>query len=251
MTASQENRARKNLLYRRLGIEKIKEMPDDAQAHFELGLVELDNFANLEGALELFRKTRLLNSRFQQAWFFEGVTLARLERFSEAIVCLRQSEKAGLRTALVAEVLGDTYYNLGKFDDSARMFRISLTRSKDHLRVESKLGLALVRDGQSKSGLEHLKNAVLCAPADPELHDRLLQAFVSLNQFDNAAAVADSKLEATLQPASADFLRAAALWFQLGRLARSAAILEVGLQMYPREETLRKGLEQLARHNSD
>ena len=44
LVADAETRARKNHFYRRLGQQKVREMPKNAQAHLELGLVELDNF---------------------------------------------------------------------------------------------------------------------------------------------------------------------------------------------------------------
>jgi len=250
MAASEQTRARKNLLYRRLGMEKIKEMPHDAQAHFELGLVELDNFSNLQEALALFRKARRLNAGFPQAWFFEGVALARMERFSDALDPLLRAEKMGLRNALVAELLGDTYYNLGRFLDAAGAFRTAMGRDETNPRIRSKAGLAMVRAGSEAAGVEHLRSAIELAPSDGELHDRLLQAFVSLDKLGDAAATAEAKLEAVGNPASTDFLRAAALWFQLGRLARSSAVLQVGLQMYPQEEKLRTGLTQVLRADS-
>ena len=108
----------------------------------------------------------------------------------------------------------------------------------------------MVRAGSEAAGVEHLRSAIELAPSDGELHDRLLQAFVSLDKLGDAAATAEAKLEAVGNPASTDFLRAAALWFQLGRLARSSAVLQVGLQMYPQEEKLRTGLTQVLRADS-
>jgi tetratricopeptide (TPR) repeat protein len=250
MVSSEETRARKNLLYRRLGIEKIKEMPHDAQAHFELGLIELDNFSKPQAALALFRKARRINPKFQQAWFFEGVTLYRLERFTDALDSLNRSEKAGVRSSLLAELLGDTYYNLGRFAEAVKSFETAIDRDPTNPRTRSKMGLAMVRTGNHPAGIEHLRSAIGVAPSDGELHDRLLQALVSMDRLAEAAAVADAKLEALTTPTSLDFLRAAALWCQLGRLARSSAVLQVGLEMYPQEERLQKSLSELAQLQS-
>src|SRR5262249_366871 len=54
LAVSEEVRAAKNRFYRDLGRQKLREMPSNAQAHLELGLVEMDNFANLEEAQRLF-----------------------------------------------------------------------------------------------------------------------------------------------------------------------------------------------------
>ena len=55
LAADASTRARKNIFYRELGKLKIGEMPGNAQAHLELGLVELDNCGNFSEALALFR----------------------------------------------------------------------------------------------------------------------------------------------------------------------------------------------------
>ena len=72
MAGDEAGQARKNTLYRELGRQKISEMPDNAQAHFELGLLEMDNFHNFADAQQLFERARTLNPRFGLAWFFEG-----------------------------------------------------------------------------------------------------------------------------------------------------------------------------------
>src|SRR5262249_16424243 len=160
--------------------------------------------------------------------------------------CFTQSEKAGLQNAFVAEMLGDAYYNLGKFNNAADAFRICQHRDRDHPRVQSKLGLALVRCGKHSVGLALLRKALESSPSEAELHDRLLQALVSVDRIEEAAGVADAKLQALSVHGSVDFVRAAALWFQLGNLPRALAILQAGLHRYPQDHKLRDGVEQLA-----
>src|SRR5690606_28118797 len=70
LAADPETRARKNRFYRDLGRKKVQEMPGNAQAHFELGLVELDNFHNDAEALRCFERACRLNPRLSVAWFF-------------------------------------------------------------------------------------------------------------------------------------------------------------------------------------
>ncbi|MGH9560159.1 MAG: glycosyltransferase, partial [Terracidiphilus sp.] len=99
LTADEHTRANKNILYRELGRKKVLECPQNAQAHLELGLVELDNFGNLSEALACFEKACVLNSRFGVAWFFGGVTELRRGRPGPALSLLKRAEECGHRTA--------------------------------------------------------------------------------------------------------------------------------------------------------
>jgi tetratricopeptide (TPR) repeat protein len=242
-----ETRKRKNSFYRELGVQKLKEIPGDSQAHFELGLMELDNLADVPEALRLFQAARHLNPHFAEAWLFEGFALVKLERYRPALVALSQAERRGHRTSLVAEMAGEAHYNLGEFARAVESFRLAHRRSPEAANIESKLGMALVRVGQTQTGLQSLQRAINAEPSTGELHDRFVQALVWLDRIEEAAAAAHAKLGALELPTEQDFLRAASLWSKVGNVPRSAAVLQVGLQCYPDKEVLRHSLEKLAR----
>src|SRR5262249_50700340 len=145
--------------YRDLGRQKIKERPRDAQAHLELGLVEMDNFGNLDEALFLFHRACEINTKFSVAWFFHGVVLFRKKQFGEALRSFAQAERLGHRTALVAESQADAYYNSGQFSQAAKSYEAALRREAQNPLIESKLGLAKIRCGESDAGLSSLYHA--------------------------------------------------------------------------------------------
>ncbi len=246
LAADAETRARKNLFYRELGREKIQEMPDSAQAHLELGLVELDNFHNFTEALVLFERACELDPKLSVAWFFMGLTLGKLERFRAALECLAEGEKRGHRTSLVAETCGDAHYNLMEYSRACESYDLALRRDSGNVLIESKLGLASVRAGNTSQGLKRIQRAVASKPSARELHDRLILALVWLDRIAEAAAEAELKIEsvANLQPG--DFLRAASLWAQARNLDRAAAALHAGLRIYPGNENLVRGLGEIA-----
>ena len=248
MVADEETKYRKNLFYRDLGRLKVTEMPRNAQAHLELGLVELDNLGRAEEALASFERACELNPRLGVAWFFAGVTHFRLDRYRESLRCLKQAEKCGGATSAVAETIGDAHYNLGEFAKAVRRYEQAAKLAPDSFSLESKLGLAIVRTGRIEEGLEQIRHALTQRPHLAELHDRLILCLTWLGRTSEAAVAAEGKLRAAKNLTSGDFARSASLWAKLGDWARATAVLHVGLQIYRDDATLKEGLEQLAAH---
>jgi tetratricopeptide (TPR) repeat protein len=248
LAADAETRARKNRLYRELGLQKVQDMPANAQAHLELGLVELDNFGHLEEARACFERACRLNPRLGVAWFFAGVTHLRREEPGEALRCLRQAEECGHATQAVAEAAGDAHYNRGEFSAAAKSYSEALQRAGQTapLSLESKRGLALARAGSPEEGLRVVRQALERGPGRGELHDRLVQLLAWLQRGGEAALAAENKLRQVPGAAASDFLRAARLWTGEGHWARATAILHVGRQMHPGDPLLEEALAGLA-----
>jgi tetratricopeptide (TPR) repeat protein len=246
LALSADARAKKNTLYRDLGRQKLRDMPNDAQAHLELGLVEMDNFANLDEALQLFFRACQLNARLATAWFFQGLVLFRKERCSESLQCLAKAENLGHRTALVAETQGDCFYNLGAFPQSVTSYKTALRRDPANPCLASKLGLALVRVGQSSAGLQQLNASVQSRPNSAELYDRLMLANLALDNLPAAALALESKLVHVSQPTASDYLRAASLWAKSGDPARALQIVILGLGSFSEDKTLLMARDELS-----
>ncbi len=246
LAADAETRARKNRSYRERGRLKVVEMPSNPQAHLELGLVELDNFGNLEEALACFERACQLNPKLGVAWFFAGLAHFRLGQYRDSLRCLKRAYKHGHATPDVVETIGDAYYNLGEFPEAARAYGAALKLAPESLLLESKLGLAVVRTGRIKEGLEKIQLAVQKQPSLAEVQDRLILSLVWLERTPEAAVAAEGKLRAVKAPTPNDFMRSASLWAKLGNWARATAILHVGLQLCPNDAALKQALAELA-----
>jgi glycosyltransferase involved in cell wall biosynthesis len=247
LASDAKTRARKNVFYRDLGRQKILEMPDSFQAHLELGVVELDNFANTRQAVEHFDRACTLNPKFGVAWFFAGLGRVKLGEYREAIECLRNAANEGHRTSFVFETTGDAHYNLGEFSDAARAYERAIQIAAGSPPLESKLGLAAVRAGQTENGLAKIRDALKREPAHPEIHDRLILSLAWLGKERDAATAAEEKLKSVRDPLPSDFLRAATLWAGLGEWPRAGAILHVGTVVYPQNEVLKQALSELSK----
>jgi tetratricopeptide (TPR) repeat protein len=241
--ATAERKAEKNRFYRELGRQKIKEMPANAQAHFELGLVELDNFHNDEEALRLFARACDLKPSLAIAWFFQGVAFSRLQRDANALPCFARARRLGIETPALAEAEADAFYNCKQFAEARKGYRKALQLGES-TEVLSKLGLTEVRLNQVEPGLKKLRNAISSSPEAPELHDRLVTAEISLGRIQEAARAAEAKLAAT-KPTHSAFLRAAALWMHANQMERALEIVDHGIKEFPDSVELREAFQHL------
>ena len=241
MLRDAEERARKLLFYRELGRQKVRDMPENSQAHFELGVSELENFGNLQEALAAMQRSCELNPQFGVAWFFAGVCNFRLGEFPAALACFQHAERTGHTTALTAEMAGDTCYNLGDYPAAETRYRRALKREPASSALQSKLGLAEARGGNARAGLRRIHKAIESQPANPELYDRLILVEVWLNNLSGAAESAERKLQA-VQPRPEDYQRAASIRARMKEWKKAADVLRKGLVAFPDSERLQANL---------
>jgi len=239
-----EVRIRKSQFYRELGREKARENPNDAQAHFELGIEELDTFRDPSAALPYFERVTRLTPKSHRAWTFAGIALVRLERFKEGLKKLERAEQLGARNALLMEAKGDAYYHLGKFELACRGYQRAQALGGQGAIIESKLGVSEVRLGRKEEGIGHLRHAVEREPEFGELYDLLAVAAVWLGNLELAAQTAERRL--SVGNASPElFMRAASIRAKLGQWQHVAQTLNAGVERFPEAENLRLALSQL------
>lgn len=244
MVRGEEALAKKILFYRDLGRKKLEDMPENAQAHLEVGIVELENLGNPAGALECFERACALNPRFGVAWFFAGKAQFHLDKFADAAYSLERAEAAGHLHAAVAELSGDANYNMGDYEAAAASYRRALKRAPGNASIESKLGLAETRTGAANAGLKKLRRAIRSQPRNPDLYDRLMSVEIWLNHLSEGAEVAERKIRMT-SPQERDFARAASIRAQLKEWGRAAEILREGIAVFPEAEALQSNLHKV------
>jgi Tfp pilus assembly protein PilF len=244
MVRDYEEQARKLLFYLELGRQKVAEMPENSQAHFELGVSEMENLGKVQEALASFERSSELDPKFGVAWFFQGLCHVRLGNPAKALEYFRRALSAGHSTPWLAEMAGDCHYNLGRYKDAADCYHSGRKMAPANLTLESKLGLAETRIGKRSSGLRRLRWAIKSEPENPEFHDRLIMIELWLNHLAKGAEAAEYKL--TKVPTQAiDFIRAASIRSKMGDGARAARLIRDGLGLFPDSEQLRASLGQL------
>jgi|GEM_PF-1112936 len=239
---------RKWEFYRDLGRQKLRDRPEDANAHFELGLEELEHFRNYEEALRLFSRACELNPRLGVAWFFRGLALARTGRHHEAIESFKRAANTGGKMDAVHENMGDSLYNLGRYESACRSYEQALDLLGKSPQIESKLGLAEIRAGGIEEGLARLRRVIEQEPHSAELHDRLVAACAWLGRLREAAEAAEAKL-ALAAPQIEDFMRAASLRAQLHDWQIVINLLNRGLDRFPQSAKLREAFLEAERQS--
>jgi tetratricopeptide (TPR) repeat protein len=245
--ADADKKARKNKFYFDLGMRKLQDMPQSAQAHFELGLMEMDFNQNFEGALLLFAKACELDKGLAVAWYFQGQALLRLQRGAEALPCLQRSRQiGGINVAACLEAEGDAFYGCKQFEDSRRAYRQAL-KLTETAQILSKIGMAELRQGHVDTGLKKIQQAA-AASNSADIYDRLITGLASTGRVADAAQAAETKLQ-KVGPSAAAFLRAAVLWAHAKDSRRALNVISAGIKEFPDAKELQAVSAELLRTN--
>lgn len=237
-------RRRKNLLYRSLGLEKVRETPENPLAHFELGVGELENFHNPGEALLYFERVIELTPRAHLAWTFAGICLIRLGRSKEGLERLEHARQLGGGGPVLWEAQGDAFYHLGNIDEASRCYRKAQEQGGQSALLESKLGVCEVRLGNKAGGLRLVRHAVEREPGFGELYDIWMATALWLGDLRLAAAAAEQRLKVGA-PKPENFLQAAALSARLQDWRRTTDILRAGCERFPGSAELQSSIAEI------
>jgi tetratricopeptide (TPR) repeat protein len=244
LTAGPEERTRKNQFYRELGRRKIAERPGDAQAHFELGLMEFDNFHDFEEALRCFHRGCELNPKLTVSWLFAALACLQMRKYAAALTYIRGAQMQGYCTPLVLETEGDAHYNLGNYPEALKVYRRAHEADPASGGLQSKLAMAELRTGETDTALRRLRRALREEGHNPEIHDRLVLALTFTGHLSEAAEAAEAKL-ATVEPDVTSFMRAASIRAKLQEWRKAQASVVAGLQKFPQSGRLRYALSEI------
>jgi tetratricopeptide (TPR) repeat protein len=185
-----------------------------------------------------------LKPDFPEAWIFAGMMQRKLGNFTAALDAYSRGGRLAPNNPWIAESLGDVQYDLGDFRQAEKEYRRARQLDRARADLDSKLGLAQIRNGHSEEGLERLRKSIAKEPQASELHDRLIMASVWLGQPREAALAAENKLLQT-KPTETDYLRAASIHAQLKDWGRAAELLRTGVSQFPHSEKLRLALTEI------
>lgn len=175
----------------------LKIKPDYAEAHNNLGNT-LRELGQLEDATVSYRRALKLQPNYVDTHFNLGNTLKDLGRLDEAIISLRRA--AELNPALVAahNNLGATFKELGRLDEAVSSYRRAIELDPTLATAYSNLGAALQELQRFPEAVSSYQRALQLRPDYAEAHCNLGIAMKKTGRFDEA--VACYRRAAELQP---------------------------------------------------
>ncbi len=239
----EENRKKKAEAYLDLLRMKVQELPNEPMAWLQLGLQEYECSHQAEEPLLCFARALELEPKAVQGWLFKGMIQLDLGRYLQALEDLEHVRTDSASRAFCEHLRGDALHNLGRLEEARDAYLKTANLTHGDPVVNSKLGYTELRMGRSKEGIAKLKRAAESAPEIAEIRERLMKAYIAVDQLPEAAEQAEqlAKIEGT--PKS--YLRAVSIWIHSKQNQRAQQVLSRGMELFPEAQELQKACAEL------
>jgi predicted O-linked N-acetylglucosamine transferase (SPINDLY family) len=162
-----------------------KLLPDDAEAHYNLG-VSLQDIGRLSEAETSYRRALHINSNNAQIHCNLGTTLYSLNRLDEAEASLRRALVINKDFVESHNILGNVLSALGRLDEAEACFRKALAIKPDYADALSNLGSVLHDLGRLDDAKTCCLRALEINPDFAQAHNNLGNTLLNLGQLDDA-----------------------------------------------------------------
>jgi len=182
--------------------QKVTElMPDDAEAHYNLGVV-LNSSGRLEAAVASYRRALKIKPGSAETHNNLGNTLKDLGRLDDAVASYRRSLKIKPDSADAHNNLGTALKDLGRFNDAIASYHRAVALKPDFVLGYYNLGNAHKELGQLDDAVKSYRRAVEIKPDFVDAHINLGGTLKELGQLD--AAATSFRRAISLKPAFAN-----------------------------------------------
>ncbi|NQU06962.1 MAG: tetratricopeptide repeat protein, partial [Candidatus Abyssubacteria bacterium] len=187
----------KQELYLKLGKEKAESRPNDAKAHYELG-VQFIELGLLEKGIESLKRSLELETNQPKAHCDLGVALERSGSLQEAADHYARALKVDPENAQAIINLGSAYARLGRMEEASLLFERALAAGPNDPVALNNVGSKLFMQGKFKEAAELYRRAIKANPSYAQAYFNLGTAFEK--QGDLAAARSALGRAAELDP---------------------------------------------------
>ncbi len=226
-------------------------LPDDADAHFDLGVAQ-KNFGLLNDAASSYLRAIQIKSDHAEAYFNLGNLLIELGQVDKAVASYRRALQIRPDYADAYSSLGNVQKDLGKTEEAVASHRRAVALQPGDPRAHYNLGNALAALGQPDEAVANYRLALQVKPDFAEAHNQLGIALIQLGQLDDALASYRRALE--LKPEFADAHNNLGMLFkQLGQYDTAAASYRRAVELKPdfaeAHGNLGDALQELGQHD--
>lgn len=175
--------------------------PDDANAHFNLG-VAFKSAGRLDQAADSYRRAVTLKPNYIEALTNLGGVLQDLGQLDEAVQCYRRALLIQPNVADTHNKLGTVLKVLGKFSDAVDCYRQALQINPNFADAYYNLGNALKDAGQFEDAVANYLQVVRIKPNFAEAHSNLGSVYMKLGNTKEALAHYQTAIQ--IDPANAE-----------------------------------------------
>lgn len=164
--------------------------------------------------------------------------LADADRPEEALAVLREAEAqmAYGQHEVVAVMFGITLSRMERFTEAAGYFRRALEIEPDNAAAARDLGYCLYRTGQFAEAVPFYKRAEAGLPEDPTVPAEMALCQAALKDF--AAAAASFEKAVRLSPSQRNYFNYAVMTAESGDLAKAVGLMTTSLRLSPQDPGL-------------
>ena len=178
-------------LRKRSGEARIAGDPNDAMAHFRLGLLEYES-DDYVSALNRFRDACISNAQLGASWLYMGSCLTKLGAHRRAVEACLRAEMCGLHVPMIAETMGDALYMLSDFAAAKASYLRAYKRAQKMQphHAEAINRMVLMSELRLSGSTDSLAEQVLAA-------DRKVRSLERQKKTTQSVEVVDLALEGT------------------------------------------------------
>ncbi len=227
----------------------IELLPDDAEAHSNLGLA-LADLGQFENAVLNYRLALGIDPNLAAAHFNLGNVLKSLGQLDDAAASYRKAVQIKPDFVDAHNNLGNILKDLGQLDDAADSYRKVLEIKPDLAEVHCILGNVLIELGQFDNAAASHARTVALQPDCAEMHFNLGNAFRGLGQLSDAVASYGRALE--IKPDLLDaYLNLGFTLREMGQLGNALDYYRRALEINPDYAEIRNNFGIALLHNGD
>lgn len=188
----------------------LKSKPDMAKAHYNLGLT-LNDMGRIEEAVASYRKALEIRVDFFDVYNNLGAALASLDKLDEAVASYRQGLKMRPDFAEAHNNLGNILKTQGKSEEAIASYRNALKIKSDFVEAHINLGNTLRDIEQYAEAVRSYRAALVLKPNSAELHNSIGMALKDMGPFEDIVASFRKALDLQPEYAEAHFNLSVAL----------------------------------------